>query len=123
MYLVGAPHPNKDVARRLLTNAVRDVERLVTSAEVYQEVLHRYVAIDRRDAIGPAFDVLDGLTDEVFAITERDLRRAREILEADRFHSARDALHLAVMETNGVERILSFDKAFDYWPGVARIRD
>jgi uncharacterized protein len=36
-------------------------ERLLTDAEVLQEVLHRYVAIDRRDAIQPAFDALPGI--------------------------------------------------------------
>jgi hypothetical protein len=34
----------------------------VTSAEVLQEILHRYVAINRRDAIQPAFDALPGVT-------------------------------------------------------------
>jgi hypothetical protein len=33
----------------------------VTDAEVLQEILHRYVAIDRRDAIQPAFDALLGV--------------------------------------------------------------
>ena len=37
-----------------------DRQRLVTDAEVLQEILHRYVAIDRRDAIQPAFDALLG---------------------------------------------------------------
>ena len=31
---------------------------LLTDAEVLQEILHRYVAINRRDAIQPAFDAL-----------------------------------------------------------------
>lgn len=36
-------------------------ERLVTDAEVLQEILHRYVSIARSDAIQPAFDALLGL--------------------------------------------------------------
>ena len=55
MYLVGADHPNKHVARRLLERAIVDDEPLATDAEVLQEILHRYTAIKRRDAIGPAF--------------------------------------------------------------------
>lgn len=51
MYLVGASHPNKISAQRLLERAITQGERLVTDAEVLQEILHRYVAIDRRDAI------------------------------------------------------------------------
>ncbi len=54
MYLVGAPHPHRADARRLLERAVGDGERLVSDAEVLQEILHRYVVISRRDAIQPA---------------------------------------------------------------------
>jgi len=35
--------------------------------------------------------------------------------------SARDALHVAVMEHHGVERILTFDKGFDLLPIVDRV--
>ena len=61
MYLVGAAHPHKVDAQRLLERCIADGERLVTDAEVLQEILHRYVAIDRRDAIQPALDALMGV--------------------------------------------------------------
>jgi len=35
--------------------------------------------------------------------------------------SARDAVHLSVMEQNGIRKILSFDAGFDVFPGVARL--
>lgn len=41
VYVVGAPHPHKTDAQRLLERAVLDRDRLVTSAEVFQEILHR----------------------------------------------------------------------------------
>ena len=59
MYLVGAPHPHKTDAQRLLEKLIADRERLVTDAEVLQEILHRYVAIDRRDAIQPAHSIAE----------------------------------------------------------------
>jgi len=68
MYLVGAEHPNKAAARRILETAIAAGERLVTDAEVFQEILHRYVAIDRREAIEPAFDVLLDIVDAVRAV-------------------------------------------------------
>lgn len=40
MYLVGAPHPHKRDARRILEGLITDGERLVTDAEVFQEILH-----------------------------------------------------------------------------------
>ncbi len=61
MYLVGAEHPNKAKAQQLLEWALRAKERLVTDVEVLQEILHRYVAIRRREAIQPAFDAASTL--------------------------------------------------------------
>ncbi len=72
MYLVGAEHPNRDSARRLVERSVAGQERLVTDVGVLQEILHRYVAIARRDAIQPAFDVLLGLVDEVLPMELAD---------------------------------------------------
>ena len=51
MYLVGAPHPNKVMALNLIERAIRARERLITDAEVLEEILHRYTHIGRRDAI------------------------------------------------------------------------
>lgn len=58
MYLVGAEHPHKHDAQRLLDHLIAREERFVTDVEVLQEILHRYTAIDRADAIQPAFDAL-----------------------------------------------------------------
>lgn len=113
MYLVGAPHPHKVDAQRLLERAIADRERLVTDAEVLQEILHRYVAIRRPDAIQPALDVLLGLVDEVFPVEALDVSSARDVLAARAQMSARDALHVAVMKRRGVDRVLSFDAGFD----------
>ncbi len=121
MYLIGAAHPHKTDSQQLLERCISRNERLVTDAEVLQEILHRYVAIQRRDAIQAAFETILALVDEVFPITQRDLQRAKEIVLGSTLLSARDALHLAVMEHNSVEKILSFDRGFDGFPGVTRI--
>lgn len=121
MYLVGAPHPHKADSQRLLERCVAERERLVTDAEVLQEILHRYAAIARRDAIAPAFEALLSVVDEVFPIELADVERARDVLLAAAQLSARDALHAAVMERRGVEAILTFDVGFDAVPGVRRL--
>lgn len=121
MYLVGADHPHKADARRLLEGLITDQERLVTDAEVLQEVLHRYRAIGRPDAIQPAFDVLLGVVDQVLPVEGADVERARDILLARWSLSARDALHLAVMHRHRIERVLSFDGGFDHVPGITRL--
>jgi len=121
IYLVGAAHPHKADARHLLESAVAARERLVTDAEVLQEILHRYVAIDRRDAIQPAFQALLGIVDEVFPVDRASVELAKTIVLGTTRGSARDALHLAVMELHGIERIMSFDQGFDGVPGVMRL--
>jgi uncharacterized protein len=121
MYLVGAPHPNKARARQLLESAITAGERLVCSAEVLQEILHRYVSINRRDAIQPALDALVGVVDEVFPVERVDVEDAKKVLDGIPTLSARDALHVAVMRRRDVRRIMSFDTGFDQAPGVSRI--
>ena len=121
MYLVGAPHAHKADAQRLLEKLITDRQSLVTDAEVLQEILHRYVAIDRRDAIQPAFDALLGVVDQVLAVDGRVVQRAKQIVLGYRQLSARDAVHLSVMEQNGIERILSFDSGFDAFPRIKRL--
>jgi predicted nucleic acid-binding protein len=121
MYLVGAPHPHKTDSQRLLEKLTRDRQRLVTDAEVLQEILHRYVAINRRDAIQPAFDALLGVIDEVLPVDYDAVERAKQIVLEYQQLSARDAVHLAVMEEYGIERILSFDSGFDVFPRITRL--
>ncbi len=121
MYLVGREHPHKADAKRLVEKHLSEGERLVTDAEVLQEILHRYVAIDRRDAIQPAFDALLGVVDDVFAIDAPIVERAKVIILGTQDLSARDALHIAIMEKHGIRQIMSFDEGFDGFPGIERI--
>ena len=121
MYLVGAPHAHKSDARRLLEKVVSERQSLVTDVEVLQEILHRYVAIDRRDAIQPAFDALIGIVDQVLAVDRPIAERAKQIVLGYRQLSARDAVHIAVMEHHGIEQIMTFDSGFDGFPGITRL--
>jgi predicted nucleic acid-binding protein len=122
MYLIGTPHPHKVDAQRLLEEAVSRGQRLVTDAEVLQEILHRYVAIDRREAIQPAFDALLGVVDAVLPVDIDVVQRAKTIVYGKPRLSARDAIHVASMEAAGVGTIMSFDRGFDSFPGITRLR-
>jgi predicted nucleic acid-binding protein len=121
MYLVGAAHPHKLDAQRLVERLLGERVPLVTDAEVLQEILHRYTSIRRPDAIQPAFDVLLGIVDEVWPVDRRGVERAKAIVLERGPVSARDALHVALMEQNGVRRIASFDTGFDRVPGLERL--
>ena len=119
MYLVGGDHPNRDRARHAVEVAITARERLVTDAAAFQEILHRYVAINRRDAIEPAWTTLRRIVDEVHLIELEDVERARRLVETTHLR-ARDALHVAVMQRHDVAEVLTFDTAFDDIPGVFR---
>ena len=121
MYLVGADHPNKDRAQVLLERLVEAREPLVTDVEVFQEILHRYSAIRRRDAIEPAWTVLEELADEVFPLDMESVTGARRLVLENERLSARDAAHVAVMQAHGVKSILSFDAGFDRVETIRRI--
>ncbi len=86
-----------------------------------QEILHRYVALKSRNAVQPAFDSLLGVVDEVLTVDRAIIERAKEIVFGHERLSARDAVHLAVMEQNGIDRILSLDRGFDGFPGITRL--
>lgn len=123
MYLVGAEHPHKHAARRILERLIAAEERLVTDVEVIQEVLHRYSAINRRDAIRPCVEALLGVADEVYPIELDDVLAARDLVAEDSGISARDAIHVAVMRHAGVTRLVSFDRGFDLVEGLERISE
>jgi uncharacterized protein len=97
----------------ILERLIPPEQRLVTDAEVLQEILHRYTAIEKREAIGPALQVTLDIIDEVFSIEKTEVLRAKDHPESC----------IAVMERYGVRSILSFDGEYDRWPGLQRIPD
>ena len=119
MYLVGSTHPNREWLEHFLRD--QPEEDYVTSAEVYQEIVHRFVSIGRRQAITDAFMLLDDLVISVFPVQRSDVDTAREIAIGQPELSARECLHLAVMHANGVDRILTFDRGFSGQPGITRL--
>ncbi len=122
MYLIGVEdHPHKLDSRRLIDRLANERRRLVTSSEVFQEMLHRYTVAGRREAIEVAFHTLRGIVDNVFSVREQDIFAAKDLTHAYPRLSSRDALHAAVMRRTHVSEILSFDLGFDLLPDIARI--
>jgi uncharacterized protein len=89
---------------------------------VLQELLHRYAAMARRDAIPPAWDAILGVVDVVHSIDLEDVTRARRLIYSGPSLSARDAVHIAVMQRRQINRILTFDTGFDGILGIERVR-
>lgn len=121
MYLIGAPHPNKEAAVKVVERLIQKGERLVTDVEVFQEILHRYSSIGRPEFIEPAFDLLRSLADEIFSIEMATVETAQSLLVQTSGLSARDAIHLASMRVHRIPHIFTFDKGFDGIVGVRRV--
>ena len=121
MYLIGKPHRNKERTKVLLKQLIGEQQVLVTDIEVFQEILHRYTAIGRREAIAPVFTLLDSIVDRTFEFGMDEVNAAKELLLTVDGLSARDALHIVVMKASGITKILSLDKGFDVVTGIKRI--
>jgi hypothetical protein len=59
--------------------------------------------------------------DEVLPVGLAEVEDAKQILFGGYDLSARDAVHVAVMRGQQIDRILSFDTGFDTFPGITRI--
>ncbi len=68
-----------------------------------------------------AFEALDDIVDDVLTFGMSEILATRVLIQSVDGLSARDALHIAVMNSAGISRILSFDRGFDYYPGIERI--
>ena len=67
------------------------------------------------------FAALRAVVDVVLPIEFADVERARRLLMTTPGLSARDALHVAVMQGHDIGRIMSFDAGFDRISGIHRI--
>lgn len=121
MYLLGDDRQLKIAARRVLEQLAEEQKRLVTSSEVFQELLHRYGTGNRRDRLEPAFETLGGLVEEVLAVERDDVLAAKDLIHAHPRLSARDAVHVAVMRRHEIGEIVSFDRGFDAVSGIKRL--
>ena len=108
-YAVGRPHPLRDEARALLRDATRDGLRLVTSAEVLQELLHAYVPVDRLDTLSAALRLARARA-EVVPLLEDDVALAADLLATSPGLGARDLVHLAVALRVDATELWTFDR-------------
>jgi predicted nucleic acid-binding protein len=79
------------------------------------------VSIRRTEFIDPAFESLLSIVDVVFPIERPDVERARRLVLGRAPLSARDAVHVAVMQGRDIGRVMSFDRGFDSVPGIERV--
>ena len=121
MYVIGDDLVQRQRAEALCDRLVLSGDQIVTSAEVYQEIMHRYRSIGRLASIAKGFEHLDIIVDDVLAIDVDDVRSAHAILDRTPDLDARDALHIATMVRHGITRIASYDRGFDRVSDIERL--
>jgi uncharacterized protein len=122
MYVAGTEHPNRAPARNVLARVRSGKLQACTSTEVLQEILYRYSSLGKLELARQVYDLFVELCPVVFSVTLADTDLARDILTSVSGVSARDAVHAAVMQNNGVEWIATFDRGFDTIPGIRRMK-
>ena len=121
MYLVGQEHPLKRRVTELVPQLFSAHEQLITSAETFQELLHRYRVLENRESLGAAYDALEAIVAVVADVTKDDVDEARALTGRYPELSARDCLHVAVMGRMDCSTIWSYDTGFSAVGSIQRI--
>ena len=121
MYAGGGEHPLRDPCQAILRDVTDGRMDAVTSAEVVQEVLHRFIAI-RRPATGVtmARSVLLSFG-PVLSISHAIISRVPDLVARYPGLTARDLVHVATCHEEGIDRIVSPDAGFDVVSDLRRI--
>lgn len=121
MYAGGASHPLRAPCQRLLSRVAAGELDAVTSAEVIQEILHRFGPAERRDVgVAMASHALD-LFAPLLPLTEAVMRRMPALFGEYPQLAARDLVHIATCLEAGIQTIISPDRGFDAVEGLRRV--
>lgn len=121
MYAAGADHPLQRPCREIVHRIGNRAIPAATSAEVVQEILHRYLSIDRAaGGIALAEQTMD-LFAPVLPVTHALMRRIPDLARRYPDLSARDVIHVATCIHEGISEILSTDRGFDAVREIRRI--
>lgn len=111
MYAVGREHPLRQDAQAFFEHSLQQNDRLVTSAEVLQELLHAYVPVNRLETLDAALTLAEARIADVWPVERDDVRLARGLVTSYPALTARDLLHLACCRRRDVRQAKTFDRA------------
>ena len=110
MYAVGGEHPLRDQARAFFEESLERGERLATSAEVLQELLHVYLPVNRLETLDAALTLAEARIEAVWPVLSEDVQFARLLVGRHPGLGARDLLHFACCKRRDVSEIKTFDR-------------
>ena len=122
IYAAGRDHPHKEPCGLILGMVAEKPDSFVTNSEVFQELLHRYLATGRwtlgREVVNSFAELMTGRIESVYP---QDVLLAAEMADEHQGVSARDLVHAAVMRRLYIGRIISADRDFDRVSGIERL--
>ena len=110
IYAVGRSHPLKAEAQKFFLDSSKKGKRLVTSAEVLQELLHVYLPVDRMDTLDAALELASKGVDQIIPIDSAAVLHARNLVDNYPGLTARDLLHLSVCQLHKIKELKTFDR-------------
>ena len=121
IYANGSNHPLREACRTIMSRIGDGELEAVTSVEVVQEILHRFISI-RRPGIGIeiARATMDAFA-PVVPITHAVMRRVPDLAVRYPRLSARDVVHIATCIHEGIAEIVTPDRGFDQVAEIRRI--
>ncbi len=121
LYAIGREHALKAPCQAVLRALEQERLEGETNTEVIQEVLF---ALSRRGSRELASEVTHDLIDlfpNLLPVTRPDLRVAATLYKNSPSLSPRDAIHIATMQNNGLDTIVTTDRDFDEVTGIRRV--
>jgi len=121
LYAAGTSDDYRDPCINFLRLVADGKIEAYTSTEVAQEVLH---VVKRRhggaQAVALVRNIL-ALFPLILSVERREIGTSCDLISRFPSLSARDAVHLSVMQNNGLDKVVSEDHDFDAIPFVRRI--
>ena len=121
MYILSSHHPLKAPCLRVLEKIRSSKIKVCTNTEVFQEILYKYYAIDKKDLAHIACELLKDIADPILSVTHEDIITATAILNQYSI-PVRDAIHTATMLNHNIRHIISTDTHFGIIPEITRIQ-
>jgi len=110
MYFVGHEHPLRGEARAFFHRSRERDATLVTSAEVLQEILHRYLRRGRSRLADAAFELVEATTSGIWPVEHDDVSLALNLARRYPGLEARDLVHLASCIRRKPRDLATFDR-------------
>ena len=107
---VGRSHPLRHRAREFVAHALERDDRLVTSAEVVQELLHFHRRSRRESVLRDAFTLVDRIVEAVWPVERADIELAWQLADRHPGLDTRDLVHLACCLRREPRDLMTFDR-------------